>query len=829
MQPILQLKNDSGIIAGFCRIRNGFVLWTTLLLILLLGIFTATFSYQVQHETRLSHHHLIAKTADFLARSALEIVIAKLGNGLEERLAKEAPGLYLRKSDTDTAAMSQGLADELKDDLNVVLAQLGDINYQILGRECPTCTDVKVEFKVKELITPVFEAQLSRDPVEKLGEVSISCSIRYHGVTRKIVSSREFKLVSMVPGPYSRFTLFVPHTPMEFSYNSLGVDYTGAVDGSYVHPWPNPVRYSGPLVIKNATAPQEVGEADDETDLQNHGWVFLGPVPDQNGTGRTGAFYLKLSSGYNSFSGGNFHYLLPPCLFGAKKVERLPYQKIEDPEHFTTPEEKNWPEFMFLSRYEGFFTRMEGDTTGAQGLGLWDAANGPRWKCASSWVMPYGNRDHPSRTLIVGPALAGFLKAYFFKGPNRQVTKDFLGIIRGMSTQINYDQDEKIRTIPPSDDDSVLAYFFRYAALFKKPTTPPFGWESFTRVFPYSSIPQYTLGEPAQPIAYNKYFDFMKYASFNAAVKSLPPMKAPPSLSDAGYDEKSRLVPNSKEMRPSEAQTGDSQAVAGIHPWKNVKILLPKSDEVDDSNDDAVYFHGDLGDYNIQDTSKEGLFRRITNTIDLTNIAAGEQDKWFQSALFRPSNADDSCGTGFWIPSRSGIFYVQRPENADQPQLSLPGKIYVDKPLIILINKGNIVIRDTITTGNPARLENLFSIVAIDGDILVDPQTTEIHAYLTALKPGNNFAGGGGRLLSTSKLETNSLNITGGLAAWEIGLYFNSNDDPCTGKGTTMEHFPAGGSITYNPYFNPSSPLYERSRTLIFQDAPWMIQYQGGS
>ncbi len=786
-----------------------------------LTILIFSFSRIARSQAVETHHHLLTKTADLLARSAMEIVVSRLGSGFEDTLLREAAALY-EPSRTPGQPISVGetLADELRRDLNVFFGQCEEIHpLPGLDREPPTCTQVKIEFQPKQPLIPNFQAGLARDPVEKWGEFTVSCSVSYHGLTRQGTAGRRFFLVSMVPGPYCRFTLFAPFTPWEFSYNALGVDSAGNVDTTYVHPWPRPIAFSGPLILKNATSPQAVPAPDDARDLENHGWVFLGPAPKKGESTRSEPVFLKLPEGYHPVTGGNFHYKLPPLEVGPQKIQVLPPERVVDPENLVSPEEKGFSEFSWGTRYQGFFTNYMGDRAGAHSLLLWDVLTGPRWLCASSWLMPYGNGEFPSRTLIVGPVLAGYLKLYFIKGQFPD-GKKYAGIIRGVPVQEAYDSRKRIDTIP----QYVLPVDFLYNSLFKKPTTTPIGWDSFQKVYPYSSIPHpRKMGPLEHPVAFNRYFDFMKYEAGTNPDKPLPPMDEQPSLAGTVYDDKPRCVPCASRMRtPQLAQ------VKGLHPSENVKIMLPKRKGVPDTDNDAIFFHGSLKEYDIQNHKKEGLYYRVTHVIDLSEIDPGKEQARFQDEVFRPATPDDPCPAGSWIPKRSGIIAVLRRTAGDLPPLEFPGKIFVNRSMVLLIPKGDVVIPATITTGTPPRLQNLFSLILAGGDIRLGPEVEEIHGYLAALRPGPGFQAGGGRILSVAPPHPKPLAIVGGLAAWEMGLYYEAGQDPRS-VGTTMEHFPQGGTITYNGYLNPASPLYHRSLTLIYEDQPWTVTFSGGS
>ncbi|MBF0410836.1 MAG: hypothetical protein HQM10_26050 [Candidatus Riflebacteria bacterium] len=100
------------------------------------------------------------------------------------------------------------------------------------------------------------------------------------------------------------------------------------------------------------------------------------------------------------------------------------------------------------------------------------------------------------------------------------------------------------------------------------------------------------------------------------------------------------------------------------------------------------------------------------------------------------------------------------------------------------------------------------TIIALEGNIQLDTRD-EIDAYLVAFFPGTGAMAQGGRLLSGPAGVT-KMNVFGGVAVWEMGLYDTEV------RPTTMSAFPDGGLIRYNIRFNhDQGGLYKWSRQLV--------------
>jgi len=811
-------------------LRRGFLLWVALLVFFVLGVFVFTFNQLVVNQNIRTHHELLVQTADLLGQSSVQLIVNRFKQGLEPILRQEAPALFQPISTTGAEPkecdLSASICGQFKSEIQTFLNQLDEVQFfKGLFKHLPNCTDVRVVFRLQKSIHPTFSIQQTRDPVEKKGEMIVSCTIEFHGISRKVTATRHFSLVSMVPGPFCRFTLYAPFSPWPHCYTALGICYNGEVDTKYEHPFPQPQSFKGPLILNNSLEKFDIGKSrDDESDLQNRGWVFIGPSPDE-------AVFLKISNGYNSYSGGSFHFMMPPGTSPNGKYKVIPPEVIEDPSNFNQ-NAADFKPYLIGKQMMGFYTQVDygNQQLGAAAMGLWDKDLWPkngnwlstdRWRCACSWIYPYGNMANPSRTLIIGPVLVGFLVAYFARNLAPEVTSWQKGFFSPPPPKDSYNPEDRISSV---GDPFPIA--FRYRSVFLQPPPPSLaqGYTSLERVSPWCSISNPDAPVPTEGIAFNTFFDFMRYDKQPDDKKPFPDYQGEPSLASAKYDQKPRCVPNSilaRETNPN---------IPGLHPSEDVKILLPKSNTVEDTNQDQLYFHGSLREYNfpIDFGYAVGAVPRVTHILDLQMLDDADQENdRVRDFLFRPSTERDECKTGFWIPRRSGIFYILRPKDIKSggKKMVLPKNIFLDKSLMIVSIHGDMLISGDITTSlpetggieTPPKGENLLSLIPLDGDIYLGPEAKKIHAYLAPIGPGREGGAGGNRLLADQKPFSNKLDIFGGLAAWEIGLYKTAGEDP-RDCGTTMNSFPKGGMITYNPYFNPSAPTYEESRKLIVDD-----------
>ena len=794
--------------------KRGMILGMVILVSLILGVLIFSYNSMVRQQNIRAHHELIGEVAGMLAMTGVGLFAEKIDSSVNSIIMTMAPVLLSSVPTTSTISVgsSHPTCDQVRKDFDLLLGQLSHLtDNSVIPARTPRCVSMDVSFESIRQISPSTNSdqfRAGRDPVEKVGEIVISCTVEHRGVGRKAQMRRQFRVVSLVPGPFCRFSLFVPFTPWPYSYNSLGVKYNGKPDPTYTHPFPTPQNFTNPLKIYNGTASfATTGTANDRQDLQNRGWIFLGPSREPS----TGTVMLRLPSGFDPDTGGHFLFCLPPNIVSGKETVRP--ERIEDTVNFNIPVPPAVASFMIGGLFQGFFTFDPGlpapnQQKGAagfkfpSGLYLWNGlvlnpsipwAQSDRWLCASSWLYPFGDRGNPSRTLMIGPVLAGFLKLYFVKSipPN---------------WKFNFQAIDAPQYNPASMVDGNMG--MKYKELFRIPddTAANAGYTSYTRVMPCNLDVKPSAYPPTAGIAFNVLFDFMKYPPIGSGYPALD--EGSPAL---GAFTNPFFVPNAAEMR------APSSGIPGLHPFEDVKILFTESGGSDPAvSPDNCYFSGNL--LNFRFTS-ENLLGRVTHHLNLGECTSQiEENSQLKDFLFRPAVAADNAPSGpnWLVPKRSGIFYIKRRSGASTggERLKLPGKIFLTRDLTIIVEMGDLEIPDRIESKKVGDApEHLCSLVVLDGSLFLGT-TDEIDAYLVALNPGPGGGKGGGKLLSSSPSpgSVRRMNIFGGLAIWEMGLYQNSPER------TTMTDFTDAGLIQFNPRFNPSSELYPNSRTFIMEE-----------
>lgn len=762
--------------------RRGFILGVVLLVCILMAVFIFSFNSIVRQRNIQAHHLMISETANYLAISGLRLLSDKLGSSYETTIKSSCPDLFNKTAEEIGASIditsSNPVCDGIRSDFQNFLDSLDELHDPASGY--PICHSMDIRLENIHRLTPdttAAQLQSGRDPIEKCGQIVVRCLIEYRGLKRQATLARQFRIVSMVPGAVSRFSLFVKKTPYPDSYNSMGIKFDGSVDTAYAHPPAQNKTYQAPLLVFNGTDTATINndisertETDDKQHLKSRGWIFLGPA----GSAADEAVFVKIPAGFNSQTGGHF-------MLGWPSLSAMPVlapETIEDSSNFAPDSEFTEHEYDLGAKFQGFYTWEVGNQYGAGGQNMWPGlAAGSTFvpsdhlRSASTWIYPFGNRSRSSRTLVFGPVLAGFLKVYFYRGKNTVTGATYKGMFDGMSQSLF---DSKITA------DHGLESF---ANIFDNAISPPIpgadffknGYDSFKKLMPYNSLPDPSVTLPSNGIALNLIFDFMKYHR-----AAYPDPLAPPSICAISYDAEKFLVPQAQEMRIC--------PVKGIHPYDETGIYFAENGQYDPNvSPDNCYFYGDLSSITVFNSN---LFsNRITHKIDLSGCAstAEEQDA-MEKFLYKkvgsgPGARNETDKTGiFLIKRRAGV----TDSHADALKISsLP--LSLVEPQIVIINRGSLIIEHDITSpmldGAP---EKLFSLALLNGNFFLQGSgfTRKMHAYLISLNPNS------GRLLKPpTPGGPQSFEIHGGLALTEIGLYEDPMTDPKNYLGTTMLHF----------------------------------------
>ncbi|HPT45781.1 MAG TPA: hypothetical protein PLM07_07760 [Candidatus Rifleibacterium sp.] len=767
---------------------------------------------------------MISETANYLAISGLRLLSDKIGNSFETTIKTACPGLFSKTADelgeSIDLSSAGGLCNSIRNDFQNFLNTLDELKEAGMMGNYPTCLGMEIKLENIQSLTPDTtpeQFQAGRDPVEKCGQLVVRCSIEYLGLRRQATMARQFRIVSMIPGPFSRFSLFVKKTPYPDSYNALGVRFDGSIDTSYSHPPANGKTFTGPLFVFNgtdsvtvdSTTPERTVIADKEH-LRRRGWVFLGP----SGSGGDEAVFIKIPSGFLPAGGGHF-------MLGWPSVSAMPVlapEVIEDTSNFAACSEFPGHEYSLGAKFQGFYTWEDGNDYGAGGKNLWPGlAAGSAFvpadhlRSASTWLYPYGGQNSESRTLMVGPVLAGFLKFFFMRGLNTSTSQEYKGLWASLSeSQFNS---------KAAANDSLQSF----AGMWDGTLNPAVsgldffkgGYESFKKLMPYNSLPDPGPPLPSNGVAFNLIFDFMKYQR-----DLYPDLHGAPSIANASFDAEKFLVPQAEEMR--------NCAVKGTHPYDELGIFFNENGLYDpNANPENCYFMGNLGTVTIFDSNL--LSNRITHKLDLRKCDnTAEEQEAMEKFLFKPVGTTSG---GSNETDKAGIFLISRRADATDSYadaLVLSNRpVNLVKPLIVIFDRGSLVLKhDIISPMSDGAPNVLCSLALINGHFFIagSGAARKIHAGLAALNPA------AGRLLRPPTVGGSTpgqFQIYGSLALSEIGLYENPISDPLNHLGTTMGHFTAGGEIHYNPRFNPASPAMAESHIFVLEDTGGRLTVEG--
>ncbi|MBF0409964.1 MAG: hypothetical protein HQM10_21655 [Candidatus Riflebacteria bacterium] len=683
------------------------------------------------------------------------------------------------------------------------------------------------------------------DTFERRGEMILISKVYFMGVTKIAASKHQFKMVSFIPGPYSRFTLFSHFAAHPNCYNVVENKFDGSFDTRNGTPYRPLVLYNS---IEKVNELHEISVESSKMELSTKGWVYLGQTSKgtwlRDPTTLSGMISLRIPSGYTPNPGtpqpedvssslldssgiGGHLYLCPPSTLKSGKLGVSSYQ-IPSQNIFNPGSGGN--SFNVSMRFQGFYTfdptTNNPDDDGAASLQIWSGIHGAlrREDCKTSWVLPFGDRRQKSRTLLFGPAFAEFLQYFILSCTN------FSGIILGTQDPLNYSPNQPI-LLKPWNSNTPKANDF----LCPSPNDPPGkkGWKAMKTLSP-RLIQARSSGNFCYGFSANMLFDLMAH-------DVLPDMYNSKSTSDWGIGKMPALsfwVPGNNSVTTlNEMPSIFSDYHSGMQPLTNVHIWrYMDSKQFTPAADENTVFLGNLQQLNFRNETlsdppfnsivSNGLLSRVTHLIDFRGVAEGKQKAILCSDIFHADSVSNSGES--WITGKQGVFFIRR--NKDDGDLCLPSPIKIQKPAILILEHGNFSVMDQIVDVDACGAGNhdkkpgvLFSLVALDGNIKI-PSDKEIHAYLVALNTSTSAASkAGGRILS-SKNSPNGKNknrmfIKGGVAVTELA---SPVDD------STMSNFPAGGVIRYNTLFNPSLKTVNDGYGLVFDKQGVQIDLKEG-
>ncbi len=851
--------------------RRGVALGITLLIVAILTV--TLFAYDLfsrRQRERLVHGNL-ADVVSIMARNGLDFASRALESANLEtgRLLREsaAPQLFSTEDVpsvdlatgtcySDGTPLDEGdLLDRIAGDWQKCLNEYTDPAARG-GNETgfpshPICDEIGVAARNIFKIRPNPDATdfiAGWDPVEKHGEIQICCRVTFRGISRVALACKQFKIVSMIPGPYCRFTLFNQTLPNAHSLNVVKNQYDGSFDDrGEASPRPL-VLLNGPEQALSFPLPSPTQSGNRE-ELMRNGWVYLGVSPGGTGSRQPenldGGVVLRLPSGFLPRSGdppiwsvspgdprfrglgiGGHIFLTLPIRLGNGKLGVFPYSVV--PSGVFDPQACGG-QWSVKAHFQGFYTQDSGNNDpnneGAAGLKFWNSTRGPLRleECTSSWILPYGIRGTLSRTLAVGPAFTEFLEFFTLEGAS------FKGILLPPKKgETGFDPND------PVECSTGNAPGLTYKDLFIPHSEDPAGKTglcSLKSVCPRVWESVLEVGRN-HGIALNLLFDMMQY-------NELPDLESSRSRLPWGIGQLpalSQWIPGNNSQTPlNEMESTSPSGHPGMQPLSNFHLWRfhdPPACGIEACEKTVflgdlrkLYFRNRTGSLPpFDDVVSKGLLKRVTHLIDLRGKSDAEVTGLLGREVFTVRSSPGGRKTFLW--NRPGIVLLRRdPRDGD---VRIPFPIEFGQPGILILEHGDLCLDGSVTElpgGAPQEADgmarNPFSLVALDGNLRIPPEKL-VQAYLVALNGSlSKDSGRGGRLLASSGgggPNSNRMRIEGGLAVFEMAGETDS----------TLQDFRFGGMIRFNPRFNPCGEKASENYRLVIDSQAERVLIGGG-
>jgi hypothetical protein len=681
-----------------------------------------------------------------------------------------------------------------------------------------SCEEISAEISQVGFMSMTGELpslQTGRDYHEKKGKIKITCVVSIGGIIkRKAEVIKDFKLFSFIPGPYSRFNLFV-HSSSQRNTSWKGSNpyfnvVKSNINGKYLN------DYKRLILINNADTATTINNNSADI-LKTSGWIYLGNDPDKS----KDTLVLNIPAGYHS---------------GITVNSPDPFQ--EYPEKIKSgigagfslarPAGNDAASYLLknLNLRNGLqpIIKTFGIFWGANGYGCWGEPDyssgepkilGPD-KCLSSWLLPYGTQHFPSPTLIVGPVLAGYLSSVVISKPGQNFDTRFYFN--------NYDVKKYVRTSnfalmtrsftgDMNKGANDLAYFVSPTQLTK-----------FNNSLGISNGTMLTMGDvinesdqtgikalmwsfanyPAQPFPYipcNFLFEVVhdKYQNLDFFKLQSDAMDSLRSVNDRS------AIPGNSIWAPPEAQPNSYayfQSAESLPIW----LHSATNPQIGDKSEE-VFFEASLKKCNFDDTKfRNALLQRVTKTINLparnSLIAAGvnasQIQKKYQEILIEEGLFIEKNNN--LIFQSPGIFHIKVGEVPTLERLKFESSIMTDCGGILIIENAELAVKSIMPLSesktNLNQSDHAFSLICLDGKIRVCSYSNSKTAF-----PVNAY------LVSLSKMNSGTIEKESG-----NGLYINGGIAIASIDGLFKDYKKDGGIIRYNSIFNPAMQVKDNQR-----------------
>jgi len=820
------------------RPKNGIALFIVFVTMTVLFIVVFSYHKYARHQLIKGHHEELVRIADNVAQTGINFVIKAIHE--ENNLRK----VFFEDESVQTLLNSSSINDVVVLKKNSgFCAKVSALFQNICVDNIELVQDIKCERIEIAISQTAFLGpdkllpgpHLGRDYHEKQGKIKIACTVSIGGsIARQATISRDFKLFSYIPGPYSRFNFFIHSSSQRNSTWKGSNPYFNVVksdiNGRYLN---NDHRR---LILINAPDTESLKLADSAEVLKTSGWVYLGNDP-HFGKDTT---LLNIPAGYH-----------PDIIVDPKDPFKKYPEAIKNGigagTYLSRANSSGRDAASYLlqnvSLRRGLIPVIKtfGLFWGADSYGPWgelDYNNGNARKlsqqnCLTSWLLPFGTQHYPSPTLVAGPVLSAYLSTVVMSKPGQSFdTRFFLNsYLTGSYIRTG---NFAIMTRAYSGDlnkgNNDLAFFVSQTPL-----------SQFNNCLGISNGTLLTMGDvineadqigikalmwsyanyPAQPCPYipiNFLFEVIR-----DKYQQLDFFKLESDDDDNLRKVHDRMaLPGNSIWAPPEAQPNSYayfQSADSLPIW-----LYSATDPSLGDTSREVYFKASLKNCSFDDKDfRNVLLSRVTDVIRLPGKKAPEmagksgtaiQEKYQEILKSRKIFIEKNDRLEFHSP---GIYRIIVGDGSQIEKFEFLQPVFTGCGGVLIFENANLDVKAVSPVSSEmdglGQAKHAFSLICLDGKISVssshDSNTAyPVHAYLAAL--GKTGAG------SLGKRSGNGLYVNGGVALTTIDDLFEA-------------YRRDGGIIRYNPLFNPNYQVNTDIRYgfRVLGDSETEIKFQG--
>ena len=372
----------------------------TIMLILAVSLFSF-----VGHQHTGIQNIVNGEVAHFLSEAGINSCIGTVREAINRDFSATGNNSEIRK-----ILLQPGKIDDIC--INDILGADWNRELEKFAAEVdPEEASIHVDVYLRDFdLTETTPSQWS-DPVSKEGFLVIESTAEYKNSQRVLSVRRQLKVASALPGPLSKFTLYVRNASRngENSFNLIRNDYRGTItDGPkplicYNHETPE-------TPFSDASLGQIFKDEKNEQIWQKRGWIYMGPDKVRlnlcSGAGELGEIFHFYDVS-NSFDFEPVKFVtpensLPPNL---QTTLQIPW----DLSHQTVRTVQYQFEHSFV--LDGFHDRSNRKETDAMYEGnILSDGEKSHYTSRSSILHLYGDarKGYQSRTRIFGPVIAAF-------------------------------------------------------------------------------------------------------------------------------------------------------------------------------------------------------------------------------------------------------------------------------------------------------------------------------------------------------------------------------------------------------------------------------------